>query len=110
MNTSDYIRKILVNKRDDLETEWTTYDLNTGQLDTGYYDTWYKNIKPMEWTTARGSGKSDLDAIVKYLATVYTTDSPNKNATVFCKNTIRTPLPETYPKGDINDLLGIEEA
>lgn len=56
---------------------------------------------------ARGSGKSDLDNFYKLLlayervygCTAYTGRAQPK----------QTKLPDSYPKGDINSLLGLED-
>ena len=98
------------------EDTWGTKDVftrYTTQNTSGWFDEKFcEYIEPERWTTARGSGKSTMGELVKYLARIYAEDTPNKNATVFCKNSVpmHSKLPDSYPKGNLDDLLGVGDA
>lgn len=71
----------------------------------------YEYMEPIKWTVARGSTKSSSDELIRCLARSYI-ESQNKNGTTYSKMAYQTPskLPDSYPKGNLDDLLGVGEA
>ena len=91
------------------EDTWSAKDVftrYTTQKTSGWCDEKFcEYIVPERW-------KSTMGELVKYLERIYAEDTSNKNATVFCKNSVplQSKLPDSYPKGDLDDLLGVGDA
>lgn len=103
MNTDGYLWHV-DNEGDDEYVVPKSFTWNTSDNVDDWYDKYVDSSKPVR---ARGSGKSDVDFLVRYLAKRY---RPSYNAAYGEPKMQKCEkLPESYEKGDLSSLLGLSK-